>query len=69
MLSSWKDVVMNCLFDQDLITSSENFQLFLCLGGSLRLLGHVASIHVQPLLKRLYAVLLGGKVGPVQGQC
>ena len=56
-------------FNQDLITSGENFQLFLCLGGSLRLLGHVAPVHVQPLLKGLYAVLLGGKVGPVKGQC
>ena len=56
-------------FDQDLITSSENFQFFLCLGGSLRLLGHVAPVHVQPLLKGLDAVLLGGKVGPVQGRC
>ena len=49
---------------QNLISSSENFQLLLCFRCSLCLLGHVASVHVQPLFKGLYAVLLGSQVCP-----
>ena len=54
--------------NQDLISSSKNLQLLLRLCRSLGLFGHVASVHVQPLLQGLYAVLLGCQVCPVEGR-
>ena len=51
--------------NQDLISSSKNLQLLLRLCRSFRLFGHVASVHVQPFLQGLYAILLGGQVSSV----
>ena len=60
--------VANNEIDQHLISSSENLQLLLGLGCSLRLFGHVPAVHVQPLLQGLNAVLLGSQVCPGRRQ-
>ena len=71
-------IIVDCLMErmitaknnnnQHLVPSSKNLQLLLGLGRSLRLFRHVPTVHVQPLLQGLNAVLLGRQVCPVRRQ-